>query len=110
MRSKLKKIIKFSLLHKQEQAHEESIWSVAWGRIKDFRSRVLSIDNEYQFGEEKVKDTYTDYVVTGSLDDYVKVWNCVDDKLQLLHQLSGHSLGVVSVDISSDGKSKFLVD
>ena len=40
------------------------------------------------------------------MDDLVKVWDIKDDDtVSLRHQLSGHSLGVVSVAVSSDGKS-----
>lgn len=48
-----------------------------------------------------------DYIITGALDDLVKVWELQDDKLELKHNLEGHSLGVVSVDVSSNGKCKF---
>lgn len=39
------------------------------------------------------------------MDDTVKVWNVKDKKLELRHQLSGHSLGVVSVAVSNDGST-----
>lgn len=45
-----------------------------------------------------------DFIVTGSLDDSVKIWDIKDDRLQLRKQLAGHSLGVVSVAISNDGQ------
>lgn len=48
-----------------------------------------------------------EYVVTGSVDDAVKVWEHKDGTLQLKHKLTGHSLGVVSVAVSSDGLSTF---
>ena len=43
----------YSILFKQEQAHDDAIWSVAWGSNKKENSET---------------------VVTGSLDDLVKVW------------------------------------
>ena len=46
-----------------------------------------------------------DYIVTGSVDDLVKIWRWKDDKLELKHALEGHALGVVSVDINSSGTS-----
>ena len=46
-----------------------------------------------------------DYVVTGGVDDCVKVWVYDDKKLKLNHKLEGHSLGVVSVALNSDGSS-----
>ncbi|KAF4017903.1 hypothetical protein G4228_009476 [Cervus hanglu yarkandensis] len=69
----------YSILFKQEQAHDDAIWSVAWGSNKKENSET---------------------VVTGSLDDLVKVWKWRDEKLDLQWSLEGHQLGVVSVDIS----------
>lgn len=48
-----------------------------------------------------------DIIVTGGLDDVVKVWHFEDDELRLKHTMTGHSLGIVSVAISSDGQSRF---
>lgn len=48
----------------------------------------------------------TDYIVTGGLDDLVKVWEMRNDRLELKHTLEGHSLGVFSVAISNNGKCK----
>lgn len=47
----------------------------------------------------------SDFIVTGSLDDTVKIWDVKDNRLELQQQLSGHSLGVVSVAVSSDGRT-----
>ncbi|XP_057159576.1 SKI8 subunit of superkiller complex protein isoform X1 [Ursus arctos] len=69
----------YSILFKQEQAHDDAIWSVAWGTNKKENSET---------------------VVTGSLDDLVKVWKWSDERLDLQWSLEGHQLGVVSVDIS----------
>jgi len=83
----------YSLLQKQESAHEDSIWSCAWGRKKGSESEG--------FGDGTREDV--DYIITGSVDDMVKVWRWKDDKLELKHTLEGHALGVVSVDINSTG-------
>jgi len=40
------------------------------------------------------------------VDDSVKVWELRDGALKLKHKLTGYSLGVVSIAISSDGTSK----
>lgn len=49
----------------------------------------------------------TQYVVSGGLDDTVKIWNWdgegVEGDLTLLHSLEGHSLGVISVDVNKAG-------
>lgn len=47
-------------------------------------------------------------MITGSVDDTVKVWEHRDGSLKLKHKLTGHSLGVVSVAVNSDGTSKKL--
>lgn len=46
------------------------------------------------------------YVVTGGIDDDVKVWAWRNEQLELRHRLDGHALGVVSVDTSSEAKCK----
>lgn len=51
-------------------------------------------------------DEPSEYVITGSVDDTVKVWEFKNKGLKLKHKLTGHSLGVVSVAINSDGTSK----
>ncbi|KAI4826052.1 hypothetical protein KUCAC02_021707 [Chaenocephalus aceratus] len=72
----------YSILFKQEHAHDDAIWTAAWGK-----------------SEADGSDT----IVTGSLDDMVKVWKWGDEKLELQWSLEGHQLGVVSVDISHNG-------
>lgn len=47
---------------------------------------------------------FNDFIVTGALDSTVSLWNFKDDRFELQQQLSGHSLGVVSVAISNDGE------
>lgn len=48
-----------------------------------------------------------DYIVTGGVDDLVKVWELKEDRLVLKHKLEGHSLGVVSVAVSNNGKCTY---
>lgn len=45
-----------------------------------------------------------EFVVTGGIDDAVKIWAVGKDQLELRNKLEGHALGVVSVDTSYDGK------
>lgn len=52
------------------------------------------------------EDEIAEYLVTGSVDDAVKVWELRDGALKIKHKLTGHSLGVVSIAVSSDGSSK----
>lgn len=51
-------------------------------------------------------DDASEYVITGSVDDTVKVWEYKNKSLKLKHKLTGHSLGVVSVAVNSDGSSE----
>lgn len=106
-------------MYKQELAHDESIWAVAWGRTQQHKEiEDPETNKENNPDPEAAKDSTTseaekpfqeeiinDFVVTGSLDDTVKVWDLKDNRLELRQQLSGHSLGVVSVAVSSDGQT-----
>ncbi|XP_015773018.1 PREDICTED: WD repeat-containing protein 61-like, partial [Acropora digitifera] len=72
----------YSVCFKQDQAHEDSIWTVAWGTSD--------------------KDG-TENIVTGAVDDMVKCWRWTEDKLHLRFNFEGHQLGVVSVDVNLTG-------
>ncbi|KAH8236451.1 hypothetical protein KR026_002413, partial [Drosophila bipectinata] len=100
----------FSLLHKEENAHENALWACTWGRDTepaDPEDGATEPEEENPFDFEKKEKPPKDFIVTGGLDDLVKVWDVREDNtLQLRHKLKGHALGVVSVAVSSDGKSK----
>ena len=108
--------MQFSLLHKEENAHDDGIWSCAIGRSKvEDTNSDADKENENtekpfvlrEMAAKKTQNDVTNFIVTGGLDDLVKVWDIREDNtLKLRHQLKGHALGVVSVAISSDGKSK----
>ncbi|KAF7723217.1 WD repeat-containing protein 61 [Apophysomyces ossiformis] len=66
-----------------DNAHSDGIWDVAWSKN-------------------------TNYVATGSSDATVKLWDGSSGELK--HELTGHALGVISVDASSDGKQDQLRD
>ncbi|XP_066590133.1 superkiller complex protein 8 [Prorops nasuta] len=92
----------YSLVHKVENAHEDSIWTCAWGcpkRKKDTLPENEDSRDSMRSNEEEIAE----YLVTGSVDDSVKVWEQRDKSLHLKHKLTGHALGVVSVAVSSDG-------
>jgi len=72
----------FSLLNKKENDHNEPIWTCCWPRHE----------------AEQI-----DYIVTGSLDNFGKIWRWDDIDLKPLHNLEGHQLGVVSAVSSQDG-------
>lgn len=103
--------MQFSLLHKEENAHENALWACAWGRDPEPASagdENTPPEEENPFDFDKKEPKPNDFIVTGGLDDLVKVWDVREDNtLKLRHQLKGHALGVVSVAVSSDGQSKW---
>ncbi|XP_012285916.1 WD repeat-containing protein 61 [Orussus abietinus] len=90
----------YSLVHKIENAHEDSIWTCAWGVTKKGGTQM---DTEDSRDSVRSKEEEMEYLVTGSVDDTVKVWEQQKGTLKFRHKLTGHSLGVVSVAVSSDG-------
>lgn len=79
---------------------------MVWGRKrpqKDDTEKMEADPDASRDSTTKSKQDANDFIVTGSLDDTVKVWDLKDNRLQLRQQLSGHSLGVVSVAVSNDG-------
>ncbi|KAI9579148.1 WD repeat-containing protein 61 [Glossina fuscipes] len=108
----------FSLLYKEECAHEDGIWSCSWGRRTTQTETLTSTsghDSETEKEPDAGKDSQktakpladpVDFIVTGGLDDLVKIWDIKEDNsLRLRHQLKGHALGVVSIAVSKDGKT-----
>ncbi len=91
----------YSIRHSYKDAHSEAIWCCAWGqtRIKDLTE---TIHDDEEDEDEQETERSVDLIVTGSLDDLIKVWILVDDGLQLHKTLTGHTLGVVSVALNSD--------
>ncbi len=70
--------MRLTTLHKTV-AHEEGVWSTAW---VPGSSKLLS----------------------GSVDESVKVWEDAADGLRFVHTYQGHTLGVVSVAVDSTGE------
>ena len=71
------------MLQTKNDAHREEIWACTW--VKSVKT------NEH-------------LLVTGSLDDSVKVWTWDEDRqLELKHTLEGHCLGVNSVAANTEG-------
>lgn len=103
--------LQFSLLHKEENAHDNALWACAWGRDPEPASagdENTPPEEANPFDFDKKEPKPNDFIVTGGLDDLVKVWDLREDNtLKLRHQLKGHALGVVSVAVSSDGQSKW---
>lgn len=79
-------------------AHEDGIWSCDWGvkRTMESLSDADEVDN--------IVEKLSDCIVTSSLDETVKIWNCnsTTSKLQLQHTLSGPVMAIISVVLNSD--------
>jgi WD repeat-containing protein 61 len=67
----------YKLQKKVDHAHEDSIWAVSWAK--------------------------SNVIVTGSIDETVKVWD-PNDLSKPKHIFGSHELAIVSVDCSGDGK------
>lgn len=92
-----------TLAYKHSNAHEDSIWSCDWGEIRTTKPIVRDdVDREDESDDDEVQES-SDCIVTGSIDETVKIWNY--DKttnLKLDKTLTEHSLGVISVALNSD--------
>ena len=87
----------YALHTKKEAAHNDSIWCCDWRQIRH-------VTEEAEGQMENQETEIEDIVVTGGVDDVVKIWNYRDGELEYRHQLTDHSLGVVSVAISRNGR------
>ncbi|XVE97938.1 hypothetical protein REPUB_Repub03eG0062000 [Reevesia pubescens] len=74
------KSMKLAGLKSVENAHDESVWTATWVSATDTRPALL---------------------LTGSLDETVKLWR--PDELELVRTNTGHCLGVVSVAAHPSG-------
>ena len=62
---------------------------------------IASENNAHLDSIWAVKFTRNNRIVTGSVDETVKVWTIEDSRLSCLSTLDGHSLGIVSLDVCS---------
>ncbi|VUZ54132.1 unnamed protein product, partial [Hymenolepis diminuta] len=72
----------YSRKYTLDKAHNEAIWCCAW---------------------RKRESDGKDIIVTGALDNSLKLWEWDDKELKLSAPLDGHRLGIVSVDINKAG-------
>ncbi|KAL5108982.1 WD repeat-containing protein SL1-17 [Taenia crassiceps] len=72
----------YSLKYKQEKAHGDGIWCCSW---------------------RKRESDGKDLIISGCLDNTLKLWDWDGNALKLLGPLEGHRLGIVSVDINKPG-------
>lgn len=61
-----------------------------------------------ELSKPKDEEEY-EFIVSGAIGQgndspEVKVWKVVNERVKNIHTLTGHSLGIVSVDISPNGK------
>ena len=106
----------YALHTKRENAHDESIWTCCWGRLsvevpagEGDADKGEDEDKENQEAAGNVTTVETDIVVTGGMDDLVRVWEYTSEgELRLKHKLAEHSLGVVSVNLTKDAKREQL--
>jgi len=95
-----------SLAYKYINAHDDNIWSCDWGEIRTTKPRVCDdLDKKPNDSDDddELLEVSSDCIVTGSLDESVKIWNYdkVTD-LCLGKTLSEQALGVISVALNSD--------
>ena len=67
---------------------------------------ILILISVFAYRDSTSADESVDYIVTGALDDLVKIWIFKNERLELKHKLEGHSQGAVSVAINSDSTSQ----
>ena len=77
-------MLKYARKFRQELAHDDGIWCCAWSK----------------FEKENIE-----VIVTGSVDDKIKIWTWSRENLELKHTCEGHQLGIVSVDINNKGSN-----
>ena len=63
----------YSLFAKKENAHEDSIWCVDWGRRKVKVPKEVEDENEGEERQPEEEERMVDVVATGGIDDLVKV-------------------------------------
>ena len=96
----------YSMYSKKENAHDEAGWCCAWGRFEPSEDAMDTGENPENGGENKENEEDPskksppeprEAVITGGVDDIVRVWNVSDGDLKLKNKLADHSLGVVAV-------------
>ncbi|XP_063830143.1 superkiller complex protein 8-like [Ostrinia nubilalis] len=80
----------YSILLKKENAHDDPIYCCEW-------TRTCTTSDP--------KGPSKEFVLTGGLDNLVKVWMVENNRLELVQALTGHEMAVMSVAVSPDGHS-----
>ncbi|KOB75147.1 WD repeat domain 61, partial [Operophtera brumata] len=108
---------KYYLQSRLENAHEDSIWCCGWSQIttekpKEPEAESNEENNPEIMNTEETEKTSENFIITGGMDDVIKIWQSKNGKLVVKQQLEGHSLGtfeaglndVWMLDFSPDGK------
>ena len=82
-------IFQYSLFSKKESGHEDAIWSCAWGEKKGSNKEKIGQNDEDENDEDQNEtgpnlDHSELIVVTGGVDDLVKIWAYDDGALSCL--------------------------
>merc|ERR1711936_600448 len=89
----------------KENAHDEAGWCCAWKRFEPSEEAMDTSENPENGGENKENEEDQskksppeprEAVITGGVDDIVRVWSVSDGELRLKNKLTDHSLGVVA--------------
>lgn len=89
----------------------------AWGQHRNEEEKQDEEKPEDETAAEKVPEPVKekgedyDFIVSGAIGNgsdspEVKVWRVEANGIKHVHSLTGHSLGIVSVDVSPNGKCK----
>lgn len=92
-----------TLAYKHNNAHDDSIWACDWGELRTTKPIIRDDLDKGDESDDELQELSSDCIVTGSIDETVKIWNY--DKttnLNLDRTLCEHSLGVISVALNSD--------
>jgi WD repeat-containing protein 61 len=88
-----------------KNAHNEGIWSCDWGEKYTMNTSSNRNTDQSDNNDEKTEETHqTDCIVTGSMDQSVKIWSydSTVPNLQLHHSLEGAIMAIISVVLNSD--------
>lgn len=110
-------VIKFEFFSKHGNNYPYFFRTCAWGTYKpdpviEDKPEGENPETENpelpELAKPKDEEEY-EFIVSGALgqgndNPEVKVWKVVNEKVKNIHTLTGHSLGIVSVDISPNGK------
>lgn len=93
----------YKLEYSLKNAHNDGIWTCDWGvnyTTETFNNQ--DTDRSHDEDDKTVKTQPANCIVTGSVDESVKVWNYESSVLQLRHSFDGSLMAIISVVLNSD--------